>query len=209
MKRGFTLIEVMAVVIILSIIGVIAVVAVDKTIKDNNEKIYKMQISNIEDAARVWANANVKYLPEEDNAAISIPLLLLKKEGIIDKEIKNPKTGSLFYDNMYIDIIYETPSYNHNADEGTYTYNVVEDSGTTNFGNLNIPIIILNDTLNKEIDVGDSVEVNGLVIYNDNSKKDLNDVFSKDDNFNSNTVGPQDYYIDVSGFTLKRKITVK
>ena len=199
MKRGFTLIEVMAVIIILSVIGLIAVVAVDKTIKDNNEKIYKMQISNIEDAARTWGNANVKYLPEEENTAISIPLLLLKKDGIVDKEIKNPKTGELFYDNMYIDIIYQ---------DGTYTYNVVEDSGTTNF-DINIPVVILNDTLNKEINIGDSVETDGIVLYDDNSKKNLSDVFSGDSNFNSNTAGSQGYNISVQEFTLERKITVK
>lgn len=200
MKRGFTLIEVMAVVIILSIIGVIAVVAVDKTIKDNNEKLYEMQISNIEDAARTWGNAHIKYLPDTKDAAISIPLLALKKDGIVDKKIKNPKTGELFYDNMYIDIIYQ---------DGTYVYSVVEDSGTTNVSSLDAPVIILNDTLNKEINVGDILDVDGFVLYDDNTKKDLDDVGNVNTNLDTATAGDYYYTITVSSFTAKRNITVK
>lgn len=200
MKRGFTLIEVMAVIIILSVIGVIAVVAVDKTIKDNNEKLYQMQISNIEDAARTWGNANIKYLPDTKDTAISIPLIALKKDDLIDKEIKNPDTGELFYDNMYIDIIYQG---------GTYIYDVVEDSGTKNFSSLNVPVIILNDTLNKEINIGDTVENDGFVIYDDNTKKDLADVGNVETTLDTATAGTYDYNITVSTFTAKRKITVK
>ena len=43
MKRGFTLIEIIAVITILGIIGVIAVVAVDKTIKDNDFRMEEIK----------------------------------------------------------------------------------------------------------------------------------------------------------------------
>ncbi len=136
MKRGFTLIELMAVIFILGVVTTIAVVAVDKTIKDNKEKIYQTQISNIEDAARTWGNAHINLIPDENGDAISIPLLVLKQDGLFDKEYKNPKTDELFYDNMYIDISYEN---------GSYIYNVVEDSGTENYSDLAYPAIILKE----------------------------------------------------------------
>ena len=139
MKKGFTLIELMAVIFILGIVSTIAVVAVDKTIKDNKEKLYQAQISNIEDAARTWGDAHINLLPDEKNGAISIPLLVLKQDGLLNQEYKNPKNEELFFDNMYIDISYEN---------GTYIYNVVEDSGTENYSGLAYPAIILKEKFN-------------------------------------------------------------
>lgn len=136
MKRGFTLIELMAVIFILGIISTIAVIAVDKTIKDNKEKLYKAQIGTIEDAARTWGVKHIKYLPEKTGEAISIPLLVLKQDGILSSDFKNPKTDELFPNNMYIDIYYEN---------GVYNYTVIEDSGTSNNIGLDYPAIILTE----------------------------------------------------------------
>lgn len=206
MKRGFTLIEIMAVIVILSVVGLIAVVAVDKTIKDNNEKVYQVQISNIEDAARIWGTKHLSYLPDNVDEAISIPLLALKKDGLIDKEITNPKNDSLFYNDMYIDITYKN---------GVYNYDVVEDSGSITSNDLDTPVIIIYDTLNKDISVGSSVENNGVAILRDDRKIDLNSnsaYITVNNNLNSNTVGTYNYSITVNdgkSFTITRKITVK
>lgn len=139
MKKGFTLIELMAVIFILGVVMTIAVVAVDKTIKDNKENLYQIQISNIEQAARTWGDVHITLLPDENNEAISIPLLVLKQDGLLDKEYKNPKNEKLFFDNMYIDISYEN---------GAYIYNVIEDSGSDNYTDLAYPTIILKDKFN-------------------------------------------------------------
>ena len=139
MKKGFTLIELMAVIIVLGIVSTISVIAVDKTIKDNKQKLYQVQISNIEDAARTWGNAHINLMPDENGSAISIPLLVLKQDGLLDKDYKNPKTEELFFDNMYIDISYEN---------GTYIYKVIEDSGTENYSDLSYPAIILKEKFN-------------------------------------------------------------
>lgn len=139
MKKGFTLIELMAVIIVLGIVSTISVIAVDKTIKDNKQKLYQVQISNIEDAARTWGNAHINLMPDENGSAISIPLLVLKQDGLLDKDYKNPKTEELFFDNMYIDISYEN---------GTYIYKVIENSGTENYSDLSYPAIILKEKFN-------------------------------------------------------------
>ena len=193
-KNGFTLIEIMAVIVILGIIGVIAVVAVDKTIKDNNEKLYKTQIYTIEEAARIWGVDHIEHLPDNNDEAISIPLVALKKDGLIDKDIKNPKTNELFYNNMYIDVTYRS---------GVYIYNAVEDSGSKTDNNLDVPVIILKDTLNKEIESEATLSKEGFIL----------DGASNLDSYNyeqkKNKDGTYNYSLTIDGFTVIRKITIK
>lgn len=205
MKKGFTLIEIMAVIIILGIVGLIALIAVDKTIKDNNEKAYQMQISNIEDASRIWGANNLSYLPDNSDEVVSIPLVVLKRDGLVDRELTNPKTGELFPNDLYITISYK---------EGVYRYNVVEDSGVNTTNDLDVPTIILYDILNKDINVGDSINVNGIAILRNGQKINLNSssYVTIDTNLNVSTPGVYNYNIivnDGKSFTMTRKITVK
>lgn len=205
MKKGFTLIEIMAVIIILGIVGLIALIAVDKTIKDNNEKVYQMQISNIEDASRIWGANNLSYLPDNSDEVVSIPLVVLKRDGLVDRELTNPKTGELFPNDLYITISYK---------EGVYRYNVVEDSGVNTTNDLDVPTIILYDILNKDINVGDSINVNGIAILRNGQKINLNSssYVTIDTNLNVSTPGVYNYNIivnDGKSFTMTRKITVK
>lgn len=206
MKRGFTLIEVIAVITILGIIGVIAVIAVDKTIKDNNQRLYEMQISNIEDAARTWGAKNIKYLPDNLDEAISIPLVVLKKDGLLDKEIKNPKTGELFFNDMYIDITYKN---------GIYNYDVVEDSGTDSTDNLDVPTIIFKSTLNQEFSVGEQMNTDAIILLRNGSFIDFESADSYvtvNSNVKNNVAGVYSYEVTIEDgktFIATRKITVK
>ncbi|MBE6138340.1 MAG: type II secretion system protein [Firmicutes bacterium] len=206
MKRGFTLIEIMAVITILGIIGVIAVVAVDKTVKDNNERLYKAQLSNIEDAARTWGHKNIKYLPDNLDEAISIPLVLLKKEGLIDKNIKNSKTGELFFDDMYIDITYQN---------GIYSYTVADNSGSKNLDSLDTPVIIFKNVLNPALTLDEEFEDGALLILRDGTVVDIetdDSYVNIDSKVVPNRTGEYDYTITVTdgkSFTVNRKITIK
>ena len=51
MKRGFTLVEMLTVIIILSLIGLIGIVSVESIIKRGTEKAYQAQMSEIKTAA--------------------------------------------------------------------------------------------------------------------------------------------------------------
>ena len=120
MKRGFTLIELMAVIVVLGILATISVISVDKIIKENKEETYKAQVATREDAARTWGVKHIKELPDNDGDAISVPLLYFKNEGIISNDFKNSKTNKPFNDDLYVDISYEG---------GVYIYKVAETSG--------------------------------------------------------------------------------
>ena len=153
MKRGFTLIELMAVVIILAVIGLITIPTVDKTIKDNKNKLYQAQINNIDDAAKTWSNNHVNLLPESSSEAISVPLIALKQEGLLPIDFTNPKTGRKFFDNMYIDITFY---------KNSYVYNVIEDSGDDNF-EIDVTPIILKDTFNYD----NVCSVSSIIVFED------------------------------------------
>ncbi len=49
MKRGFTLIELMGVIVVLGVLAAISTIAVDKIIKENKQSVYEAQIASIED----------------------------------------------------------------------------------------------------------------------------------------------------------------
>lgn len=117
MKKGFTLVELVAVIIILGVLGLIAVVTISNTIKTNEENAYNLQINYIKEGAKNWAGKHVFELPDKEGEYLILTLLQLKQEGCVDDEIKNPKTNALFDDNLEIKIIKQN---------GDYVYEVME-----------------------------------------------------------------------------------
>jgi len=117
MKRGFTLIELMGVIVVLGVLAAISTIAVDKIIKENKQSVYEAQIASIEDGARAWAAKHIKEVPDENGAAISVPLLFLRNEGIISEDFENPKTNKPFNNDLYINISYEGGIYKYEVDE--------------------------------------------------------------------------------------------
>ena len=102
-KKGFTLAELLGVITILAMLALLVTPVVTKTIKNNKQKLYNIQISEIEKAAYNYAIKNTYVLPEE-GVTIVVTLGELKKEGLIDKEVRNPITKELFSDDLKIEI---------------------------------------------------------------------------------------------------------
>ena len=96
MKRGFTLIELMAVIVVLGIISVIVIPAVDRFIRSSQYASYDVQIDYIKDAAKNWAADNYNRIPDNNLESITIYLSQLKTEGYISENITNPLTKTLF-----------------------------------------------------------------------------------------------------------------
>lgn len=115
MKKGFTLIELLAVIVLLAILVLLAVTTVVKQTSKGNNEIYESQLKTIKLAAEMWGSENKNTL-KNYNECVTITLGYLKKEGYIDQDIKNTKTGKKFEDNeLFINI---TPSVN------TYKYEI-------------------------------------------------------------------------------------
>ena len=133
-KKGFTLVELLAVIFILSLILVIAVPSVNRYIKQSKEKAYNTQISTIIEAAQAYASANSGLLPRKEEFVVKITLGQLKSSGLIKEEVKNPNDDKYFDDALTIEI---------KKKGETYNYDIVESTITTRDGEKS-PIINLN-----------------------------------------------------------------
>ena len=133
-KKGFTLVELLAVIVILSLILVIAVPSVNRYIKQSKEKAYNTQISTIIEAAQAYASANSGLLPRKEEFVVKITLGQLKSSGLIKEEVKNPNDDKYFDDALTIEI---------KKKGETYNYDIVESTITTRDGEKS-PIINLN-----------------------------------------------------------------
>lgn len=93
-KHGFTLVELLAVIIILAILATLVITVMNSTVNTSAEKLYKNQVENIIEASRSYV---LKYGFNNE-----ITICELKKVGLLDKKIKNPKTENLFDDALLV-----------------------------------------------------------------------------------------------------------
>lgn len=118
MKRyGFTLVELMGVIIILGVIALIAIPVVDRQLKESKADLSKTQIENIKEAAKLWTAKNIYNLPA--SGACYLRYSELVSSGFLDEELKDPKTNTTFTDNN-VNIKIEKDS-----DYNKYTYDVI------------------------------------------------------------------------------------
>ena len=94
MKNGFTLIELMGVLLILGIIASVIFVAIESNIKSSRQKTCLAQEKNIIEGAKMYF---IDY-PSETTVTIEI----LKQNGYIDDNLKNPMTNQLYNGNTTV-----------------------------------------------------------------------------------------------------------
>lgn len=99
-KNGFTLVEMMTVVVILVLLGLLAIFSINGIVKHSSDELYELQISNVIDAARTYAIAKSSELSDSNQ----ITLCDLKRAGLIEIDFVNPKTEERFDESLIIDI---------------------------------------------------------------------------------------------------------
>lgn len=155
---GFTLTELIGVIVLIAALMLILVPTVDKQLKESKQKLYQKQIDSIKlGAQNFYSELNIKL---DKNEHMLVYLSELKQAGHVDKELKNPITKVFFPNDMQIEIKNE---------EGIITYHVLEDSGSDDgvYDN-QTPIIFMSGenvtyvNLTEEyFDLGASTQVNG------------------------------------------------
>ena len=131
-NKGFTLVELIAVITILALLAVLVSTSVTKVVRDSKSDLYDTQIELIKSAAEAWGADNLNKLPE-DGTCKYLTLETLKEYGLIESDIKNPKTNKPFSDELKIKISsnitaygnskleYEVDSKNISSCENVYT----------------------------------------------------------------------------------------
>lgn len=112
-KKGFTLIELMTVIVLLAGILLLIVSTFTKTIANSKEKTYQIQINNLKQAAKKWAMENPGFLSQEESLHLDLDALIeagyLKNDDIVDPRNNNPMNGCIIisYDEAYSQYTYE------------------------------------------------------------------------------------------------------
>ncbi len=113
-NRGFTLMEVLSVIIIIALIGVIVVPTVINTINKSKLDAYNNQVDTIKDGARLWSNDHISELSQTQTTYVTLEELLEKK--YIEKEkMLDPRTNDEM--NGCVAISYSNNKYNFAYDE--------------------------------------------------------------------------------------------
>ena len=187
-KKGFTLIEFLAVIVILGVLSAISVAAVLGIITKSKEKYYKTQENNMVMAAQSYLKNNNKAQPKVSGQLVKINLEKLSSAKYIDKVVDYKKeecSGTDSYVNAfkYEDNIYYTAHLkcpNYETNDSIYTSNL---SITASFlgddEHLNASAVDINI---KDTKTGDDIP-EGIVsyqykIYLDGELKYTSDIFN-------------------------------
>jgi prepilin-type N-terminal cleavage/methylation domain-containing protein len=174
--RAFTLIELMAVVLIIGILSMITVSAVNYSIKNAKEKLYAEQIDRLESGVSSWAIENTDLLPSDGTGIVFFSVDRLKDEGIVDSElITDPRNNEELTGCMII-------VYNETYKQYEYKY---EELSCENVSGAYLPTITVVNGLNQFLEVneeysfpaatavdytGRSVAVTGPIIRNSSNQ---------------------------------------
>ena len=143
MKKGFTLVELLGVVILLGILSIVIIPKIGDAISNSKEQAYNTQIETIKKAANDFLIENTDSI---GNDKTTITLGTLKQGGYLPIKIKNPKTKKDFSNESKITI--------------TKTYDIYEIKvdmqdlqNVTETLDANSPILILNGDYVQYVEV--------------------------------------------------------
>lgn len=159
MKKGFTLVELLAVIVLLGLVGLVIMPSISESVKDSREKAYQTQLKEIKLATEKWAYKNLDLIPTADGS-ITVTLLQLKQSGDIKLDIRDPRTDELLPNTLTITI---------NKKDKVFEYVVNEENLNEDIEyNELAPILVLNGGVIEYVEINSEYEDKGA------SAKDIN-----------------------------------
>lgn len=91
-KKGFTLVELMAVIIILGIIMLITVPIINRILKNSKENLYNQQVAQIESAAKKWGAEQIDAFDNSVGGIYLLSINELQNSGYLESsDISDPR----------------------------------------------------------------------------------------------------------------------
>lgn len=115
-KNGFTLVEVLGVIVILGLLALLVIPAIDKTVKESNQTLYQAQLSTIIEGAKNWSSDHINELPI-NNGSITVTLEILQAGGYVPLDIKNPITEQPFPSDLIVRITEKNSQYQYKVED--------------------------------------------------------------------------------------------
>ena len=122
-RKAFTLVELLAVIVILALLALLTSVAVTTIINDSKKDISNTQYTLIKSTAEMWGSENLDKMPPQGSCSF-ITLQDLKDEGLINNSIIDSSTNEEIPNDLKIKIA-TTASTNGKS---IYTYEVNPES---------------------------------------------------------------------------------
>lgn len=184
-KRGFTLVELMGILIILGVLSTILIPVISSTLKNQKQKQYDQQLQVMKLATKNFATDNMFILPATDGEKIYVNLKQLKSMGYVENRIINPLTKKEFSDCLVIEITRDGENYNYNILENTLESNSCNDKDS--IINISNPSkqYLKKDNLTYYIITVKSIDETLFATYNlDHSKIEIIGAASSDAKYN-------------------------
>lgn len=116
-NKGFTLVELLGVIVILGIIATITVPLIQRTIVDNTESAYEDQVKSFERAAENSVAKDIYNMTKCQTETCTVTLKELQEKGLLPSgDIVNPKTDENFNLNNVVEITYDGTKFDYHYD---------------------------------------------------------------------------------------------
>lgn len=163
MKKGFTLVELLAVIIILGAIFAITFPLVTDNIRKSEEKAFNLQKEQIIAAAKDMVIKEYVVIP--DKQSITLYVGELKRKGLLPIKMINAKTKLTISNESTVVISRENNSY-------SYDVNIIDLEEESTENNENAPVIRLNGNYVEYVEINtEYVEKGGTAYSTDGTSK--------------------------------------
>ena len=123
LQKGFTLIEVLGVIVVLSVISLITVPIIDKTLNNGKKNLDEVQKKQLIKALKDYYTDYEHYKEITEGEEVCLTIDELNKTGYLPNNVKNMKSGSQYDRDTKVCVkktCFESDSYYENSCKNDY-----------------------------------------------------------------------------------------